>query len=157
MKGIKTIINEKAHYVHYIHYINNEPHEVLTATEDSDYIYSWSFAPAKDWHGAWMYFNDGMGGSIKELDKYYTTEDREVVWVSEKVKFNQVNRIDFLKKPLKLQIEGGFTFNPFEFAHQEAFDIMYCKFCEGYFSENGCHEHMDMWEDKYRDGSDLHQ
>ena len=156
-KPIATEINgEKVHVV-YIEYHDGKPHSVITL--DKYGRENWDFDFNNNW-GEYMHYNSGGGGDIKNIYGPHFVEGTKgaSIWFAKGVTFKKNHppkNCRILKNPIRLKKDGKTMIDPFKFSYQEVAGIMYCKFCEGYYDESGCQQHMDLWEDKYHDGSPI--
>jgi len=157
-KPIKTIINDKENLIVCIQYHDGKPHDVITL-EDGDYLRHWDFDMNMNW-GEFMYYNSRSGGDIKKLcgPQYADGVKGTSIWYADCVKFRRKyppRNCRILKHPIRLKNERVSTLDPFKYAYQEVNDIIYCKECDGYYHEDGCSEHMNMWDYKYNDGTEI--
>jgi hypothetical protein len=153
-KPIVTEIKGKQHLIVYIEYHDRKPHAVITL-EEGKYMMHWDFDLNLNW-GEYMHYNSGGGGDVKSIQgpQFAEYSRKNAIWIAECVRFNKYKPKNciILKSPIRLQKNGRTMIDPFKFSYQEVLDIIYCDVCEGHYNEDGCQEHMDMWEYTYRDG-----
>lgn len=155
---IQTTINGKPQLIVYIEYQDDKPFSVITCNPDLKGLYTWDFELNLNWD-EYMYYNSGCGGDIKKLTGPHYIEGANVsYWAADSVKFDKkyppINCAR-LERPVLLLNGNSQTEDPFVFAMQEVRKIIYCDVCDGRYDENGCSEHMDMWEYKYLDGREI--
>lgn len=157
-RPIITEINGVTKRVVYIEYINRLPHAVITCGLTDNIIENWDFDLNKQW-GEFMHYETGGGGTIEKIQgPQFAEKGAASLWISKEVGFNKYKpkNCRILKNPIVLNNGNSKgTIDPFKFSYQKVNDIVYCKFCKGYFSEDGCPDHMNAWEWKYNDGSEI--
>lgn len=157
-KPIIAEVNGIKKRVVYIEYIDRLPHAVITCDLTDEIQENWDFELNKSWE-QFMYYASGGGGSIRKMQgPHFVTRKGASIWHAKEVGFNKYKpkNCRILKNPIRLKDgDSPATIDPFKFAYQQVNDIIYCKFCEGYYSEEGCPDHMNIWDYKYNDGSEI--
>jgi len=129
-----------------IEYYNDIPHNVYTEYSTYDF----------EMHaGEWlMFFESGGGKNFQEkngkkiIDIGFSIPPWKI-WIDKQYKLVAVQKgVTILKNPLMLPdyCDGKLRYNnPFKVG-QEVGEIYYCKKCDAYYTEDGCHIHGKVIE-----------